>query len=128
LSRKSTKKEDLPAEKYPLTELDEGLIGWDSQDDPSNPRNFSHRRKLFILFLVSAITFLSPLASSIFAPGIPFVNADFHNTSQLLGSFAVSVYVLGFAVSHFMVLCDKGLKARLHMRLLELQHLPTTDW
>jgi multidrug resistance protein len=97
LSRKSTKKEDLPAEKYPLTELDEGLVGWDSQDDPSNPRNFSNRRKLFILFLVSAITFLSPLASSIFAPGIPFVNADFHNTSQLLGSFAVSVYVLGFA-------------------------------
>ncbi|OSS45792.1 hypothetical protein B5807_09675 [Epicoccum nigrum] len=98
LSRKSTKKEDLPVEKYPLTELDEGLVGWDSQDDPSNPRNFPHRRKLFILFLVSAITFLSPLASSIFAPGIPFVNADFHNTSQLLGSFAVSVYVLGFAV------------------------------
>jgi multidrug resistance protein len=48
--------------------------------------------------MVAAITFLSPLASSIFAPGIPFVNADFHNKSQLLGSFAVSVYVLGFAV------------------------------
>ena len=86
MSRKSTKKEDLPAEKYPLTELDEGLVGWDSQDDPSNPRNFSNRRKLFILFLVSAITFLSPLASSIFAPGIPFVNADFHNTAKLPNS------------------------------------------
>ncbi|KAF3000138.1 hypothetical protein E8E13_005022 [Curvularia kusanoi] len=98
LSRKSTKKEDLPVEKYPLTELDEGLVGWDSQDDPSNPRNFPQKRKFFILFLISAITFLSPLASSIFAPGIPFVNADFHNTSQLLGSFAVSVYVLGFVV------------------------------
>jgi multidrug resistance protein len=50
------------------------------------------------LGLVAAITFLSPLASSIFAPGIPFVNADFDNTSQILGSFAVSVYILGFAV------------------------------
>jgi multidrug resistance protein len=48
--------------------------------------------------LVAAITFLSPLASSIFAPSIPFVSADFNNTSQILGSFAVSVYVLGFAV------------------------------
>lgn len=85
-------------EKYPLTDLDAGLVGWDAQDDPLNPRNFPRKTKLFILFLVSAITFLSPLASSIFAPGIPFVNADFHNTSQLLGSFAVSVYVLGFAV------------------------------
>ncbi|KAH6615061.1 major facilitator superfamily domain-containing protein [Boeremia exigua] len=98
LTRKSTKKDDLPVEKYPLTDLDKGLVGWDSQDDPSNPRNFPHKTKLFILFLVSAITFLSPLASSIFAPGIPFVNAAFNNTSQLLGSFAVSVYVLGFAV------------------------------
>lgn len=124
MSRKSTKKEDLPAEKYPLTELDEGLVGWDSQDDPSNPRNFSNRRKLFILFLVSAITFLSPLASSIFAPGIPFVNADFHNTSQLLGSFAVSVYVLGFAVSHSKILCFKEPNIRRHMKL---QHFPTTD-
>ncbi|KAL1604582.1 hypothetical protein SLS59_003777 [Nothophoma quercina] len=97
LSRKSTKKEDF-VEKYPLTDLDAGLVGWDSQDDPSNPRNWPHKSKLFILFLVSAITFLSPLASSIFAPGIPFVNAAFHNTSELLGSFAVSVYVLGFAV------------------------------
>jgi hypothetical protein len=128
LSRKSTKKEDLPAEKYPLTELDEGLVGWDSQDDPSNPRNFSNRRKLFILFLVSAITFLSPLASSIFAPGIPFVNADFHNTSQLLGSFAVSVYVLGFAVSHFHTPLLQGARYTTSLRLLELQHLATTDW
>jgi hypothetical protein len=99
LSRKSTKKDELPVEKYPLTNLDKGLVGWDSQDDPLNPRNFPHKSKLFILSLVSAITFLSPLASSIFAPGIPFVNVDFGNTSQLLGSFAVSVYVLGFAVS-----------------------------
>ncbi|KAF2632147.1 MFS general substrate transporter [Macroventuria anomochaeta] len=98
LSRKSTKKDDLPVEKYPLTDFDKGLVGWASQDDPLNPRNFPHKSKLFILFLVSAITFLSPLASSIVAPGIPFINADFHNSSQLLGSFAVSVYILGFAV------------------------------
>jgi multidrug resistance protein len=98
LSRKSTKKDQLPPEKYPLSDLDNNLVGWDEQDDPANPRNFPDRRKWFTLALVSAITFLSPLASSIFAPGIPFVNADFHNTSQLLGSFAVSVYVLGFAV------------------------------
>lgn len=101
LTRKSTKgsKKEEFVERYPLSDLDAGLVGWDTQDDPLNPRNFPHKSKLFVLFLVSSITFLSPLASSIFAPGIPFVNADFHNTSQLLGSFAVSVYILGFAVS-----------------------------
>lgn len=98
LSRKSTRKDQLPVEKYPVSDLDNNLVGWEAQDDPANPRNFPERRKWSILALVAAITFLSPLASSIFAPGIPFVNADFHNTSQLLGSFAVSVYVLGFAI------------------------------
>lgn len=97
LSRKSTKKDQLAPEKYPLSDLDNNLVGWDSQDDPTNPRNFTTKRKITLLGLVSAITFVSPLASSIFAPGIPFVNADFGNTSQLLGSFSVSVYVLGFA-------------------------------
>lgn len=58
--------------------------------------------------MVAAIVFLSPLASSIFAPGIPFVNDAFDNSSQLLGSFAVSVYVLGFAVGPLVLspLCE----------------------
>jgi multidrug resistance protein len=98
LSRKSTKKDQLPQEKYPLSDLDNNLVGWDHQNDPTNPRNFPDRRKGFILAMVAAITFLSPMSSSIVAPGIPFVSADFKNTSALLGSFAVSVYLLGFAV------------------------------
>lgn len=32
-----------------------------------------------------------------FAPGIPQVMADFRSTNQLLGSFVVSIFVLGFA-------------------------------
>lgn len=98
LSRKSTKKDHLAPEKYPLSDLDNDLVGWDAQDDPANPRNFPESRKWTLLGLLSAITFVSPLSSSILAPGIPFVNVDFGNHSQLLGSFAVSVYVLGFAI------------------------------
>lgn len=78
-------------------------MGWDSQDDPTNPRNFSNKRKWTLLSLISAITFVSPLTSSILAPGIPFVNKDFGNHSQLLGSFAVSVYILGFAVGSLLL-------------------------
>ncbi|KAI8936585.1 hypothetical protein NX059_006987 [Plenodomus lindquistii] len=97
LSRKSTKKDQLAPEKYPLSDLDNDLVGWDSQDDPVNPRNYPSSRKWILLGFVAAITFLSALASSIFSPAIPFVNETFNNTSQLLGSFSVSVYVLGFA-------------------------------
>lgn len=38
LSRKSTKVQRLEPEKYPLIDLDNGLVGWDHQDDPANPR------------------------------------------------------------------------------------------
>jgi MFS family permease len=47
---------------------------------------------------VTAITTLSPVSSSIFAPATPFINEEFGNTSQLLGSLTVSIYVLGFSV------------------------------
>ncbi|KAL4809515.1 MFS general substrate transporter [Aspergillus unguis] len=81
-----------------VTDLDEGLVGWEGPDDPLNPQNFSARRKWIILSLVSFVTFLSPLASSISAPGISLMDADFHVTSTILSSLAVSIFVLGFAV------------------------------
>ncbi|KAF2869934.1 major facilitator superfamily domain-containing protein [Massariosphaeria phaeospora] len=98
LSRKSTRKNKLAQEKYPLSELDNGLVGWDSQDDPTNPRNFIESRKWSTLALISAITLLSPLASSTIAPGMPFVNREFHNTSTILTTLTVSIFVLGFAI------------------------------
>ena len=81
--------------QIPETDLDKGIVGWNGQDDPAMPLNFSKRRKWFLLGLVSTITFVSPLASSIFAPGVEFMDKDFHNTSSLLSSFVVSVFVLG---------------------------------
>lgn len=39
LSRKSSRKARLEPEVYPLTDLDNALVGWDSQDDPANPRS-----------------------------------------------------------------------------------------
>ena len=33
-----------------------------------------------------------------FAPGVPEVLSDFHSTDALLGSFVVSIYILGYAV------------------------------
>ncbi|USP74469.1 hypothetical protein yc1106_01743 [Curvularia clavata] len=91
-------KNEIFVEEYPLSDLDNNLVGWDSQNDPANPRNFSTAKKWLLLGLVSAITTLSPVSSSIFAPATPFINAEFGNTSQLLGSLTVSVYVLGFSV------------------------------
>ncbi len=88
----------VEGEQYPVMDLDHGIVAWDSQDDPANPRKFSSGRKKLLLGLVSSITFVSPLASSMFAPGITFVDTEFHNTSTILASLAVSIFVLGFAL------------------------------
>ncbi|PQE22491.1 MFS multidrug transporter protein [Rutstroemia sp. NJR-2017a BVV2] len=81
-----------------ISDYDEGLIGWEGLDDPLNPQNFPDRRKWFLLALISMITFVSPLASSIPAPGISYTDQEFHVTSTILSVLAVSIFVLGFAI------------------------------
>lgn len=63
--------------------------------DVSSPR-FTHN-----LFLTGKIN--SPLASSMFAPGVPLVMADFKSDSTILATFVLSVYILGFAFGPLIV-------------------------
>lgn len=76
---------------------DENTVFWDGDDDPQNPYNWPTWLKVVNCILVSALTFVTPLASSMFAPGVPELMEEFEADSTLLGSFCVSVYVLGFA-------------------------------
>ncbi|KAF2098970.1 MFS general substrate transporter [Rhizodiscina lignyota] len=85
-------------ELYPEQDLDKGIVGWEGQDDPENPRNYSPVRKWTTLSLISSMTLISPFASSVFAPAASFAAKDFHDTSTFLSTFAVSVYVLGYAI------------------------------
>ncbi|KAL4885720.1 major facilitator superfamily domain-containing protein [Aspergillus karnatakaensis] len=82
---------------FPETDLAKGIVGWDGQDDPSNPQNFPEKKKWRLLLLISAFTFISPLASSMFAPAISYMAADFKETDQTILSFTVSVFLLGYA-------------------------------
>ncbi|KAI9640355.1 hypothetical protein NHQ30_011100 [Ciborinia camelliae] len=78
-------------------DVDPNIVGWDGPDDPENPMNWKGWMKFFNCFLVSAICFVTPLASSMFAPGVPALMEEFHSTNSELAGFVVSVYVLGFA-------------------------------
>ncbi|KAH8600006.1 major facilitator superfamily domain-containing protein [Bisporella sp. PMI_857] len=93
-----SKKERLERELIPVSDLDNDLVGWENQDDPKMPLNFSQNRKWLLLGLISSITMISPLASSMFAPGVSIMNKDFGNNDQTISSFTVSVFVLGYAV------------------------------
>lgn len=85
--------------KYPETDLDQGIVGWEGQDDPQNPQNFLPARKWGLLALMSAITFVTPLASSMFSPAVSYVAADLDVTNETVLSLSVSIFLLGYAVS-----------------------------
>ncbi|KAF4628097.1 hypothetical protein G7Y89_g10054 [Cudoniella acicularis] len=93
-----SKKTRLAPSPLPISDLDKGIVGWESQDDPEMPLNFPETRKWLLISLLGAITFISPLASSMFAPGVLFMNETFNNTSTILSSLTVSIFVLGYVI------------------------------
>lgn len=73
-------------------------VGWDGPNDPENPMNWPTWLKVVNIGLISCLTFITPLASSMFAPGVPQVMQEFGNSDELIADFVVSIYVLGFAL------------------------------
>ncbi|KAI1859964.1 uncharacterized protein JN550_011775 [Neoarthrinium moseri] len=96
--RSRTKKEGLRHELLPVTNLDEGIVGWEGQDDPDMPLNFPAWKKWMLVALLSAITLLTPFASSILSPGISKLSEEFGNDNTIVGSMTVSIYLLGYVI------------------------------
>ncbi|KAI1766321.1 major facilitator superfamily domain-containing protein [Hypoxylon sp. FL1150] len=76
---------------------DSNVVGFDGDDDPTNPYNWPAWKTYTNSLLLIFVTFVTPLVSSICAPGVPQIMAEFGNTSSLMAGFVVSIYVLGFA-------------------------------
>jgi len=79
------------------TPLDPNLVDW-SPDDPERPMNWPSRTIWANLAIISFFRLLTPLASSMIAPATALVLHDFHSADQSLGSFVVSIFVLGYAL------------------------------
>jgi hypothetical protein len=72
-------------------------VSWNGPNDNDNPMNWPTWKKLVNGGLLGAFSFITPLTSSCFAPGVPMLMADFKSSNSLLATFVVSIYVLGFA-------------------------------
>lgn len=83
---------------------DPNIIDWEP-GEAQNPKNWPMRRKWFTVLVVSANTLATALGSTIPAPGVPALMKEFHSDNNLLESFVVSVYVLGFAFGPLSELC-----------------------
>lgn len=53
------------------TPADPNIVDWDGPDDPENPMNWKTGKKGLMVGILSLLTLVTPLASSMFAPG-PF--------------------------------------------------------
>jgi hypothetical protein len=99
--------------KEEVKEKDPFIVDFDGENDPLSPLNWTTKKKWTMGGFLSAMTFVTyvylssvdwgmltrirPLASSMFAPGVPQVLREFGSTSPLLGSMVVSIYILGYA-------------------------------
>ncbi|EKD14387.1 hypothetical protein MBM_07617 [Drepanopeziza brunnea f. sp. 'multigermtubi' MB_m1] len=78
------------------------IVDW-GENDLEQPTKWSSFKKWKNLWIVSAITFITPLASSMFAPGVPQLMKDFNSDDRIISSFVVSVYILGFAIGPLII-------------------------
>ncbi|KAI0141281.1 polyamine transporter 3 [Pestalotiopsis sp. NC0098] len=72
-------------------------VTWDGPDDPENPMNWPDSKKWTNISILSILTLVTPLGSSMFAPGIPSIMVEFRSTSSITATFILSIYILGFA-------------------------------
>ncbi|KAJ5161151.1 hypothetical protein N7492_006543 [Penicillium capsulatum] len=72
------------------------LVGWDGENDPLCPRNFSFSRRLVVTLLLSALAWIVGAASSINSGVLPQNTEAFH-VSDVVGSLVTGLYLLGFA-------------------------------
>jgi multidrug resistance protein len=87
--------------KSPATVADEhdpNIVDWDGPDDPDKAMNWPNSRKWANVSIISTVTFLTPLASSMVAPAVPLVLAEFNTSNATIASFIVSIYILGYAL------------------------------
>jgi hypothetical protein len=56
----------------------------------------SDKKKWLNVGALAAVTFFSPLASSIFAPGVPRTQTDFNDHNETKATFVVSIFLLGY--------------------------------
>ncbi|KAG6849851.1 hypothetical protein H0H93_004345 [Arthromyces matolae] len=100
LERPSSRHGDPEATK-PEEKINQVTEDFDEDDwehDPNNARNWSFGRKWTAVAIVSLYTFVSPLASSMMAPGLEEVAIKYQITNSTVAALTLSIYLLSFAL------------------------------
>ncbi|KAJ9237524.1 major facilitator superfamily domain-containing protein [Paecilomyces variotii] len=84
--------------KSQRSQRDPKLVTWEGPDDPENPKNWPMKRKWAATFVVSCFTFISPVSSSMVAPALTTIAAEFHVKNEVESQLMLSVFILAYAV------------------------------
>ena len=98
-----TEDEDADPPGPPEDTADPNVVDWDGPDDPEKAMNWPTRKTYINTAIVSGVTFLTPLASSMVAPGVPLIMKEFKSNNETIGSFIVSIYILGYALGPLLI-------------------------
>ncbi|KAK0653280.1 Efflux pump vrtL [Lasiodiplodia hormozganensis] len=79
------------------------LVTWDGPNDPENPKNWSQSRKWAATMIVSAFAFVSPLSSSMSAPGLDHIGKDLHIPEGFQRQIVLSIFLLAFSFGSFVL-------------------------
>ncbi|KAF8077694.1 major facilitator superfamily domain-containing protein [Lyophyllum atratum] len=73
------------------------IVGWYGDDDPDNPRNWSPKKRAFVAFSLSLLTFTMYIGSAIYTPSIPGIMQEF-NISLTHATLGLTLYVLAYGI------------------------------
>ncbi|KAL8963333.1 MAG: hypothetical protein Q9193_000397, partial [Seirophora villosa] len=81
---------------------DSNLVTWNGPNDPTNPHNWSKRKRWVSMLLVSSFTFVSPMASTMVAPALHEIADEFNITSDVEEFLVMTIFLLAYAVGPFL--------------------------
>ncbi|KAI9839881.1 MAG: hypothetical protein M1819_000073 [Sarea resinae] len=76
---------------------DYNVVDWFGPDDPENPLNWSHTKKVFVTAEICLLTFSVYIGSAIYSAGEMSVMKHF-GVSQVAATLGLTLFVLGYAV------------------------------
>jgi MFS family permease len=71
---------------------------WEGPDDPENPKNWPNKTKWTTMTIVALFTLISPVSSTMIAPALKYIAADFDIKDEFTSQLTLSIFILAYAV------------------------------
>lgn len=92
-------------------------VTWTGPNDPEDPKNWSYRKKWGATITVSCFTFISPVSSSMVAPALSTIAAEFNVDDEIVSQLMLSIFILAYAIGPLIM----GPLSEIYGRVIVLQ-------